>query len=348
MKILTMPRVLFVFAAVFFSSCTSMLYTSLDVLKPAKVTFDPGTNNLLIINNTVKQPDDYGHKTEFYNEKTKNIRQKADSLPLFCLNVVYEELANKEFFNTVQLHENSVNNKSDFFTIYPVSTDSINALCKKYGANVVLSLDRLKANDKITELFFDDTRSYYMALVARYESQWSIHYPGKDNYEKITFRDTIYWDAESYQRQKALSELPARSDALVDGALYVGQNSIKRFVPYWDKSDRYFFNTSNKYMKQGMDSLYVKNWEAAISIWEKAMDKSGRGLKAKLSNNIAVAYEITGDIDKAIEYAKKAYEYFESGSMLLNDKYFTWAINYLKELSQRKNEIELIDKQLGD
>jgi len=27
---------------------------------------------------------------------------------------------------------------------------------------------------------------------------------------------------------------------LVDGALYVGQNSIKRFVPYWDKSDRYF------------------------------------------------------------------------------------------------------------
>ncbi len=348
MKILTMPRVLFVFAAVFFSSCTSMLYTSLDVLKPAKVTFDPGTNNLLIINNTVKQPDDYGHKTEFYNEKTKNIRQKVDSLPLFCLSVVYEELANKEFFNKVQLHENSVNDGSDFFTMYPVSTDSINALCKKYDANVVLSLDRLKANDKITELFFDDTRSYYMALVVRYESQWSIHYPGKDKYEKITFRDTIYWDAESYQRQKALSELPARLDALVDGALYVGQNSIKRFVPYWDKSDRYFFNTSNKYMKEGMDSLYVKNWEAAISIWEKAMDKSGIGLKAKLSNNIAVAYEITGDIDKAMEYAKKAYEYFESGSMLLNDKYFTWVINYLKELSQRKNEIELIDKQLGN
>jgi len=85
---------------------------------------------------------------------------------------------------------------------------------------------------------------------------------------------------------------------LVDGALYVGQNSIKRFVPYWDKSDRYFFNTSNKYMKQGMDSLYVKNWEAAISIWEKAMDKSGRSLKAKLSNNIAVAYEITGILIK--------------------------------------------------
>jgi len=58
-------------------------------------------------------------------------------------------------------------------------------IVQKYDANVVLSLDRLKVNDKITELLLDDGRSYYTALVAWYESQWSIHYPGKDNYEKL-------------------------------------------------------------------------------------------------------------------------------------------------------------------
>lgn len=347
MKKLNLTKTLPIFAIVFMSSCTTMLYTSLDVLRPAKVTFDATTNNLLIVNNAVKQPDDYGHKTEFFNERSKNVIQKADSLPIYCLSVAYEEIGNSEFFNDVKLHSNSVNPSKDFFTIYPLTPDSVNALCKKYDCNVVLSLDRLKVNDKIAELFNDADYSYYTALVARYESQWSIHYPGNDKFSSITFRDTLYWDAESFQRKKALEALPERSNALIDGALYVGQNALKRFIPRWEKTDRYLFSTANKNLKQGMDSFYVKNWKAAIDIWDKAIEKSGLGLKAKLANNIAVAYEISGNIDKANEYALKSIDYFQSDPMA-NNKHFLFVINYNNEISERKKEIELIHKQIGN
>jgi hypothetical protein len=45
-----------------FSSCTTMMYTSIDVLRPAKVSFDKNASNLLIVNNTVVQPNNIGHR----------------------------------------------------------------------------------------------------------------------------------------------------------------------------------------------------------------------------------------------------------------------------------------------
>lgn len=347
MKTLNLLKMLPFVSMVFLSSCTTMLYTNLDVLRPAKLTFDASTNDLLLVNNTVKQPDDYGHKTEFYNERAKNVIQQTDSLPIFCLSATYEEIANSEFFNNVKIQTDNLNKSNDFFSTYQLSPDTVNALCKRYNCNVILSLDRLKVNDKIAELFNEIDYSYYTALVARYESQWSIHYPGKEKFGSIIFRDTVFWDAESFQRKKALSDLPKRSDALIDGALYVGQNSTKRFIPRWEKSPRYLFNTNNKYMKQGLDSFYVKNWKAAIEIWDGAIEKSNNKLREKLANNIAVAYEISGDITKANEYAIKSFEYFQSDP-ISNSKHFTTVINYTNELNKRIKEIELLNLQLGN
>lgn len=347
MKKVTMPSIFVVFVVLLLSSCTTLSYTSLDVLRPARVSFDPKATNILVVNNTVKQPIDYGHKTELFNETTKNLKIDTDSLALFCLGALIEDLSEKEFFDNVHLHLNSVNTETDFFTIKSIPQDSVKALCDRYNTDVVLSLDRFKVNDKITELYYGDTYTYYDALVARYESQWSIHYPDREKFETTIFRDTIYWDSESPQRKKAIAALPKRTDALIDGALYVGRNSIKRLIPYWDKADRYFFNANSGALKNGMDSVYVKNWTAAIDIWTKGLSKRNLSAKAKLANNIAVAYEITGDVEKAIEYAQKSVDMFKSDP-LVNYEHYACVLNYLQQLNARKKEIELIDKQLGN
>jgi hypothetical protein len=324
-----------------------MLYTNIDVLRPAKITFDAGATNLLIVNNAVTQPQEYGHKNEFFNQSPKNIKQNTDSLPLFCLAALNEDIVNKEFFKNVSIHINSTNKNDDFFLIQPLLPDTVNALCKRYDADVVLSLDRFKVNDKIAELHYSDVNSYYMALVARYETQWSVHYPGNNKYTSATFRDTIYWDKESANRREALASLPERKDALVDGALYVGQNMIKRLIPYWEKNERYFFSNSNKKMKEGMDSVYAKKWDGAIHIWKSAIPSAGNSLKAKLANNIAIAYEIKGDIRNALDYAIQSFSFIKSAT-LTDEKTISFISNYVKQLSKRKSEAELIEKQLGE
>jgi tetratricopeptide (TPR) repeat protein len=348
MKTHKLKIIVLAFGAVFLTSCTSLLYTSLDVLRPAKIAFAPEANDLLIVNNTITQPDDYGHKTTLLNDRPKNIRINTDSLAIFCLAAFTEELQTKDFFSTVQLIPNSVNSGNNFADVAPIHTNKVYTLSQIQNANVILSLDRIKVNDDLSEYFFAESNSYLGVLELRYETSWSIHYPNEKEFQTMQFKDTVFWESESYVRRRAIGELPDRTNALVDGALYVGQKTVNRFIPYWEKVDRYFFNPGNKLMRQAMDSVYVKNWEAAINLWEKAAENSSsQYLKAQADNNIAIGYEILGDIDKALEYATSSL--YSLGTLTFSDfQQFSRVSEYVLELTQRKRDIALIKKQLGE
>ncbi len=338
----------FLLFSIFLNSCTTLLYTSLDVLRPAKVTFSPEIKKVLVVNNTVTQPYDYGHKNQLFNEKTKNVKIETDSLSIFCLGSLTEELNQKEFFTSVDLLPNSINKSTDFFYVKYIDADTVKSLCNRYNVDALISLDRIKVIDKISEYYLQDEKYYIADLDVNFETQWSIHTPNYVKFTATTFRDTVFWETKSYQRSKLLKGLPDRTNALIDGALYVGQNTVNRMIPYWDKVDRYFFSNKNKYMKQGIDSVYVKNWSSAIKSWETILKKNtAKTLKAHAANNIAIAYEITGNVDQAIEYARTALTYYEI-SMTSDFKNLMMISNYLETLKQRKKEIMTLKKQLGE
>lgn len=64
-------NIILLISGVVLSSCSGMLYTTIDVLRPAKVSFPVDVNNLLIVNNAASQPQSYGHKTVLFNEIKK-------------------------------------------------------------------------------------------------------------------------------------------------------------------------------------------------------------------------------------------------------------------------------------
>ncbi len=325
-----------------------MRYTTLDVLRPAKVTFAPEVKNVLIVNNAIIQPNDFGHKTELMRERTKNVSVRTDSLSLFALASLTEELRNREFFTRVDLKEKTMNKSTDFFMVKELKHDSVQALCKRYKVDAVISLNRIKVTDRITEYYIESERKYLTELNAVYETQWSIHLPNENKYTSATFNDTVFWDSESYQRKQAYERLPKREDALIDGALYVGQSTAKKLIPNWEKTDRYFFLTENKYMKQAMDSVYVKNWQSAMETWQKITKKGySNALKAKATYNAGIAAEILGDIDKAIEFTSLALDYFDK-SISTDFESFLLVSGHFDELLRRKKEIELVRKQLGE
>ena len=99
MKTFKLKIITLAFGTVFLSSCTKLLYTSLDVLRPAKVAFNSDVNNILIINNTVPQPADIGHSTLFAFEGLKKETFNTDSLSIFCLGALKEDIESKNFFS---------------------------------------------------------------------------------------------------------------------------------------------------------------------------------------------------------------------------------------------------------
>jgi hypothetical protein len=348
MKTQKLKFILLTFGTVFLTSCTSLLYTSLDVLHPAKVVFAPDANNLLIVNNTVNQPANYGHKTELINQNAKSVNISTDSTSLFCLGALSEDMEGKDFFSSVSVIPNSVNKNTDFFSTTDLDEKTVKDLCMANHSNVILSLDKIKVSDDLSESYLIDNTTFLASLELRFESTWSIHYPNKPEVTKIQFNDTVNWESESYYRKETMKGLPNRADALVDGALTVGHNCVNRFVPYWDKVDRYFFNSHNKLMKQGMDSVYVKNWKSAISSWEKVLKTEKRAtLKSQAANNIAIGYEILGDMDKALDYAITSLNLLGEQTVIDYESAFRIS-NYIIELKQRKDEIATLKQQLGE
>jgi len=347
MKTKKLKFIILFFGTVFLASCSESLYTSLDVLRPAKVAFAKNANNLLIVNNTTKQPDNLGHRTDLLDQKTKSVSIETDSIPLFCLSSLAEELDSKGFFTNVRFKQDSQNTSTNFSIINPIEKDSINQLCSANQADVVLSLDKIKVNDDISEYYLNQSSSFLGVLEVRYESYWSIHYPDTSESTQIQFKDTLFWESASYTRKDGISQLPKRMDGIIDGALYVGKKSVSRFLPYWDKADRYFYSNRNKYIKQGLDSVYTKNWKSAISSWEKALKSKSYSTQYKAANNIAVAYEISGNIDKAIEYASFAYAAIGK-SYAFEYKTLIHLLEYLEELQVRQKEIKTLKEQLGE
>jgi hypothetical protein len=348
MKTRHIKFILLFFVPIFLSSCTTLLYTSLDVLRPAKVNFDVDANDLLIVNNAAIQPSNYGHTAPSSKNGQKKISVKADSLSIYCLGALTEDIESKNFFKSIQLIPKSRNITNDFFNLSEFSDKVTTELCTTNHANVILSLDKIKVDDNLKEFYISENSTYSPSLEVMIETYWSVHYNNNPNVTKIQFKDTLYWESESVDRKMALKNLPKREDALVDAALYTGHNSVNRFIPYWDKVDRYLFNSPNKQLKKGIDSVYVKNWKLAISIWKSAYDKSkNNSLRARLSNNIAVAYEVTGDIDNALKYANDSF-YLMGNLTIIDFNSFVRLKDYIEELKQRKKEIDILKRQLGN
>jgi len=330
------------------SSCTPLLYTSLDILRPAKVAFSPEATSLVFVNNSIPQPADIGHTTTLLNETTKNISVQSDSAATVCTQTLFDEINDKNFFNSTKIVKKSINKGKDFNTTPSLLPQQIKSLCTKHGTLGILTLDKIKISDQLVENFIPERGVYLPTLELICETQWSIYYAEKSDNSTIHFKDTIYWETESYFREKALQELPRREDAILEAARFVGNKCVNRFVPYWDKVDRYFYNSKNKGMKKGMDSVYVKNWKAAINNWETVLNSTKKTtLKAQAANNIAICYEIIGDVSKALEYANTAYYNFGLQT-IIDLETLNRSSNYLIELSQRKKEIDALKKQLGE
>ncbi|HPM09415.1 MAG: DUF6340 family protein [Paludibacter sp.] len=333
---------------IFLTACSGMLFTSIDVLRPAKVNFPEDVNHLLIVNNSRPQPHTYGHTTELFDESNEAVSIETDSLALFSLASLSEAMAEKEFFSSIHLMHESIKKDSSFSEVTYPDRDYLVDLCRKEGAEGIISLNRIIVNDKLGELY-DMSQALYIAyLEAIYDYNWSVHFPAKNQIYSFAAKDTVYWESESYYRERAVNGLPDRRDALIDGALISGRRSVSKFIPYWEQSDRYFFKFQDKKLKQGFDSLYVKNWDAAIDIWTDLLEKTSRkSKKIKTAHNLSVLYEIKGDIQQAYDYSNQAMDVYMD-ILLFDYRSILFVVQQNEFLRKRLAEMSLLNKQLGN
>ncbi|GGG06843.1 hypothetical protein GCM10011323_09420 [Pontibacter amylolyticus] len=119
-------------------------------------------------------------------------------------------------------------------------------------------------------------------------------------------------------------------EALHSTAYEAGRNYIGRFLPRYYTVKRELYKKGKGSSKQAFRAAFrsseVANWQGAMESWSAILNQASRKNAGKACLNMAVAHEVLGNTDQALQWAKKSYEVYgnklgrDYANILLNRK----------------------------
>ena len=283
-------------------------YFSVDERYPAERTQLQGKQRILVVNNSLKQPNNFGHTTMIDGESRGNIEVDLSRSVLYCLFATTQSMESTGEFNAVELMDISQNHSTNYYSRTPLTFSQAERLCADYQADALLILNQLVLYD-VVESFPTDEGTYYAYLQAYAQSHWTIHYAGQTREATFTQADTLLWESQlHYTRTQSLSDLPSRQEALLYLARELGNRMGSSFAPSWQTTRRYIYELPD--LQAGLDAFRLQRWNSAINQWITIVDSKDKKAAACAAANIAIAYEMLGDYASACDYAQRASRLF--------------------------------------
>lgn len=283
-------------------------YFSVDERYPAERQQLQGKQRILVVNNALTQPQDFGHTTMIDGENQNHAEIDLSRSILYCLFSVTQTMESTGEFDAVELMDISQNHSTNYYTRAPLTFSQAERLCTDYQADALLTLNQLVLYD-IVESFPTDEGTYYAYLQAYAQSHWTIHYAGQTREATFTQADTLLWESQlHYNRAQSLSDLPSRQEALLYLARELGNRMGSSFAPSWQTTRRYIYELPD--LQAGLDAFRLQRWNSAINQWITIVDSKDKKAAACAAANIAIAYEMLGDYASACDYAQRASRLF--------------------------------------
>ncbi len=322
-------------------------YFSIEERYPAERSELMNSQRILVVNNALKQPEDFGHTTIVDGENIGNSEIDLTSSVLHCLFSTTQTMETTAQFDAVELLDISQNTSTNYYSRQKLTHSKAEQLCADYQADALLILNQLVLYD-VLESFPTEEGTYYAYLQAYTQSHWTIHYAGQTREITINQADTLLWESQlHYTRAQSISDLPSRQEALLYLARDLGNRIGSSFAPSWQNSRRYIYET--KELQAGLDAFRYQKWEEAIDCWQEvlrgegdeAMRREAKGKEYKKATacataNIAIAYEILGDYALACDYAQRAIRLFGAWKTAYGRQQQANIRYYLAQLQARK------------
>ena len=283
-------------------------YFSVDERYPAERTQLQGKQRILVVNNALTQPQDFGHSTILDGENKGNVEIDLSRSLLYCLFATTQSMESTGEFNAVELMDISQNHSTNYYSRTSLTFSQAERLCADYQADALLTLNQLVLYD-VVESFPTDEGTYYAYLQAYAQSHWTIHYAGQTREATFTQADTLLWESQlHYTRAQSLSDLPSRQEALLYLSRELGNRLGSSFGPSWQTTRRYIYELPD--LQAGLDAFRLQRWNSAINQWFTIVDSKDKKAAACAAANIAIAYEMLGDYVSACDYAQRANRLF--------------------------------------
>ena len=291
-------------------SAQQQWYFSVDERYPAERTQLQNKKRILLVNNALTQPQDFGHSTILDGENKGNVEIDLSRSVLYCLFATTQCMESTGEFDAVELMDISQNQSTNYYSRTPLTFSQAERLCTDYQADALLTLNQLVLYD-VVESFPTNEGTYYAYLQAYAQSHWTIHYAGQTREATFTQADTLLWESQlHYTRAQSLSDLPSRQEALLYLARELGNRIGSSFTPSWQTTRRYIYDLPD--LQAGLDAFRLQRWNSAINQWLTIVDSKDKKAAACAAANIAIAYEMLGDYGSACDYAQRSSRLFDA------------------------------------
>jgi len=231
----------------------------------------------------------------------------------------------------------------------PLQLADIDRLCKTYNVDAVIALEAFDSDIKITteprqrkrtENGKEIIENYFLASEnVRINVGWRI-YNGAGG--AVIDQHQMY-STEIFTREGQTAEIARRgllfpADAIMRTGLNAGDSYGVRIAPSWVRYTREIYGRAapNKNMKIAKRMAVRGDWQQAAEIWQKFSNHPRQKVAKRAMYNRAVAAEMLGKYDEALEWARKAADTYG----LRN------ANRYIFMLNARLSELQRLDHQM--
>ncbi len=347
LKNLLIKLAVFLIPALLLISCKTS-YISVNVLKPARIDVPNEIKSVAIINRSLPAKEERAMNIiegVISGEGIFNDRLGSEK----CITGAIQLLNNSPRFKAV--FPGDIDLRGTGTDVFPPALEwnIIENISNRYNVDAVIALETFDS-DSYTSF---DRREYtreedgkkvrYVEHIAiidmEIEAGWRIYFTGKEQIvDENVYVDRISWDASGQTREAAKRNLPSKTSLIEDAGFFAGQQYAERISPVWITVSRSFYSGGSEELERA--SRYAKqgNWDDAAEIWKSEVNSGDPKIAGYAAFDLALSYEMNGDLNSALEWAEKSYYDF-------NNKR---ARSYIGTLKGRISDEKRLDKQLKD
>lgn len=313
-------------------SCSSTNLMSLSVTEPAPVSLPPNAKTAVVVNRSRAADDsrtvDAIHRT--LSLETKDLQAAGSGASLTGLT---DALIRSNRFASIKPLPN-LDLRSYGAGVFPVSLswDTVQKICKENHADVLFSLELFDAGSKVGLSIA--TFGQGSNVKTQVKTGWRIYDPATrsilDQY--VLYRDLTFQGGNLFATGSAML---GHKEEVIKAGNRAGEDYATRIIPYSIRVSRYYYVRGNGSFVVAKRMAQAGDWDAAAKLWSQATNSPSRKVAGRGCYNMAIISEINGDLNGALQWAKKAYEDYRT----------PYALNYVNILQQRESNDAVLRSQ---
>ncbi|MCC7303637.1 MAG: hypothetical protein IT233_13435 [Bacteroidia bacterium] len=317
-----MKRILLLFipASLILASCNSSV--RINTVEPSAVNIPKQFKKVLLINRTAEDPK-YASTNKMERILTGDWSKRNPKVSFEILNGLSSEMSNSLKAYEVQiLTEKTFMGTGNQQFAEPFAPAFIDSLCTRYGVDMVVSLETInldvvsKANGTpatfnvvgigMSTIMSGGAPTY--TLMAVVKGGFRI-YPADGSNLLDEFTAKINWDfgKDKISDLMVLSMMSNAKESMNRALRYCGSTYGYGLSPHPLTLHRKVYTRGSAALKSASRYTDLGKWDDALGIWNKHVSSSSTKEKKRCMYNIAVYYEVMGELDKAIKMAEACY-----------------------------------------